>query len=169
MPARKVIPLAATRRLTRRAARRAALARFVRLLGLSLAIIAGLLFVAVVVGRLIGQSFDAIMLGAVGLAGSLVVASMLAVTGRWSERRAALEIDHALGLNDALSSAIDLSSEPRGNDAAFTRLAISDAERLAARVDAATVTPIAPGPGWIAWPILGAAAVAAACFVPELR
>ncbi|MCH7790957.1 MAG: hypothetical protein IID31_01580, partial [Planctomycetes bacterium] len=48
-------------------------------------------------------------------------------------------------------------------------LAISDAERLAARVDAATVTPIAPGRGWIAWPILGAAAVAAAFFVPELR
>ncbi|MCH8271439.1 MAG: hypothetical protein IH985_09565, partial [Planctomycetes bacterium] len=169
MPARKVSPLAATRRLTRRAARRAALARFIRLLGVSLAIIAGLLFVAVVVGKLVGQSFDAIMLGVVGLAGSLVVASMLAVAGRWNEYRAALEIDHALGLNDALSSAIGLASEPRGNDAAFTRLAITDAERVAARVDAATVTPIALGLGWIAWPILGAAAVAAAFFVPELR
>ena len=169
MPARKASPLAATRRLTRRAARRAALARFVRLLGLSLAITAGLLFVAVAAGKLVGQSFDAIMLGAVGLAGSLVVASLLAVAGRWSERKAALEIDHALGLNDALSSAIGLASEPRGNDEAFTRLAITDAERVAARVDAATVTPMAPGRGWLAWPILGAAAVAAAFFVPELR
>ncbi|MBN4052817.1 hypothetical protein JYU07_00905, partial [Roseiflexus sp. AH-315-K22] len=161
--------LRVTRRLVRKAASRAMLGRFVSLLGTALTLAGGLLLVAVVVGKLAGESFGLALPGAVAGVGALLAASIIATMGRWSEQRAAIEIDRVLGLDDALASALDLEDDHGHNDEAFTALALRDAERTAARVDPKVVTPIGLGVGWVAWPIVGALAVGVSMFVPALQ
>jgi hypothetical protein len=161
--------LQVTRRLVRKAASRAMLGRFVSLLGTALAIAGGLLLVAVIIGKLAGQSFGLLLPGVVAGVGALLAASIVATMGRWSEQRAAIEIDRVLGLDDALASALDLEHDAAHNDEAFRTLALRDAEQTAARVDPKVVTPIGLGAGWVAWPIVGALAVGASMFIPALQ
>lgn len=106
------------------------------------------------------------------LVGAPIAAALLGtIAWCWSRRlspvAAATEVDRALGLKDALSSALELSAARR-EDPAFAAWAVRDGEAAAAAVRLREAMPIRPGWTWWAWPAMAAANVAGAIFLPAL-
>jgi len=151
--------------VARRAARRALLADAVRRSGIVLfaGASAGLLAAALDRLNLWRPEWWAYLAVAVGVGAALLIAD--AWRRRWSLLRAAVALDHALALHDRLSSGLALAR----SDDAFASLAQRDAERAAEHVRVRRAVPVRPGWWWGAWPIVGAAAVAVAVFLPRLE
>ncbi|MCE7968338.1 MAG: hypothetical protein DYG94_06285 [Leptolyngbya sp. PLA3] len=81
---------------------------------------------------------------------------------------AAAHVDEALRLEDRISSALELESTGHTEDAAFSQLAVLDAERQAGQVKVAQAVPVRLTWDWVLWPMLSAAAVAGVLLIPPL-
>jgi len=104
-----------------------------------------------------------IVLGAV--ASGLVLAIVMARRDRWSQARAAREIDRAQNLQDRLSSGLAMAGAAQG----FARAAVDAAEAAAEVADPVGVVPIRVSWTHMVWPVVVAGALAAAVFVPPMR
>lgn len=163
------------RRLAASAARRALTLHFWRVQSIALAAggIASLSLIAA--RRLWPLPIDDAWLLAAPVGVAIITAAALAVSQRWSVERAARELDQRLGLRDALSSALALhtraisasSHQPAAESAALARLAIADAEALAARVSVAAALPALPPRRWLGWFSGGVLTLAAAWFTSQ--
>ena len=154
-----------TRRLATHAARRFALAAFIRALGVCLSISLGAALLATLTDRLIGPGIVWWLIPA-GLGVIGVIASVFwALRAMPSPLVAASRVDSAMGLKDALASAIAL--EPSAEDDPFARMAIGDAESLAPRINVRSAIPLRAGNAHVLWPALAAAALAIGYFVPS--
>lgn len=154
-------------RVARRVARRAFIADLLRRLGPALTVAAGLGLALVILDKLMGWRIAwAILLG-VPVAGGLAWAVGSAVAARWSELRAAGELDRALGLKDRISTALSLkTSENQKDNNPFVAWAIEDGEQAASKADHRTAVPVRIDWTWAAWPVLGALGVLAALYLP---
>lgn len=150
----------------RKALRRRLLARFVRALGATLATAAALSLGLIVVDRLFSLEWNVWLLAGAPAGAALLGALIAAMWRRESLLNAAVEVDRALQLRDRLGSALALEQE--SPDDPFTTLAIEDAQRIAGEVRVKDATPILFGRSWVAWPAVGALAVASAIFLPAL-
>lgn len=74
-------------------------------------------------------------------------------------------LDERLGLKDRLASALALDASPGRGDP-FVRLAVADAEGVAAGADTRRGVPVRAGRTWWAWPSVVAASVAGALWLP---
>jgi hypothetical protein len=162
-------PIPKTRRAARRVATRALVAALVRWAGIGLSV--GLVCALAIVGldRLIGPLAPLWALVAIPGGAGLLAGLAMGASRAWNFARAGVEIDHALGLRDALSSAIAFASHRSGADPAFVELATRDAERVASGVRARRVVRITAGASWIVWPVAGALCVLAGLYVPRLE
>lgn len=102
------------------------------------------------------------------LAGGLVGGAAMALARPRRLVSAAAHVDEALGLEDRLSSALELESTAHTEDPAFSQLAVRDAERRAAEVRVAQAVPVRLTRDWMLWPVLSAAAVAGVLLIPPL-
>ncbi len=150
----------------RRAQRRRAIARGVRVLGVCLTVGASIGLMLVVLGRLLSLDIASWMLLGAPIAAALVSAIAWAALTPRHLLRAAADVDRALDLDDRLGSAISL--QQRADDDPFAALAVAEGERIAPDVRVKDATPIAFGGAWWAWPSVLAVAVAAAIFLPAL-
>lgn len=140
------------------------LARFVRAAGLALTVGAAAAIALVVTDRLLAlESPSWLLIGAPVMGAIMVAATWAALTPR-RPLDVAAEIDRALRLEDRLGSAMALQS--RSNDDPFAALAVAEGERVAPEVRVRQATPIVFGGAWWAWPVVLAAAVAGAIFLP---
>jgi hypothetical protein len=158
-----------TLRVAAATARRALLADAVLWSGRGLAAGSGAAILAVAAAKLTALDAGWPLLVGLPVACGLMAGVAIAAVRRWDLLRAAEAADRSLGLKDKLSSAIELSRSPlEGTDAAFASWSIREAELAAARVEPAKVVPLRWEWWWGLWPVLIAAAVAAAVFAPEL-
>ena len=79
---------------------------------------------------------------------------------------AANAVDERLGLKSRLSTAISFADGQRPDP--FISLAETDAEAASARADLRSIAPIRFGRAWGGWPVVAAASVAAALWVPHI-
>ncbi|GIK18536.1 MAG: hypothetical protein DYG93_13035 [Leptolyngbya sp. PLA2] len=151
--------------MARRAARRALLADAVRRAGVVLLAgsSVGLLAAALDRLNLWRPEWWAYLAVATGVAAMIVIAD--AWRRRWSLLRAAVALDHALGLRDRLSSGLALSH----SDDPFAGLAQREAEHAAQSVSLRRAVPVRPDWRWGAWPVVAVLAVVVAIFLPRLE
>ena len=138
------------------------MAHVVRTLGRFLVLGAGAGVIAAAVGSFVwGPSIGLV---AAGVCLLLAAGGALALEAlrRRSPLAGATRVDEALGLKDRISSALEFGD---GADP-FVRLAVADAERVAADADVRRAVPVRTDRSWAVWPVLGAAAVAAALIMP---
>lgn len=156
------------RRVARSASLRWALREALSLLGPALTagfVAAGLLVAA---DRLLalGLSVWAVTAAPVAIAAGAALAA--AASRRPGDAGAAARVDHALGLRDRLSSAIELQDDEAMRGDAFAQWAVEDAERAAARADVGKAIPLKLDGWWAVWPAVGAVVVAAAVMAPTV-
>jgi hypothetical protein len=104
------------------------------------------------------------MLGAFIGAGAAAAISQ-AWWRRWTPKRAAAELDRALGLKDTLASAVALAEA----ETPFEKWTVMEAERLAPTVDIRRAIPVSLDWTWWAWPTVGLVAVAAGFLLPPIN
>lgn len=78
---------------------------------------------------------------------------------------ATIEVDHALGLADRLTSA--LTFDPR-EDEAFVAIARADSERVALKARARRAVRVRFGGWWLAWPVIVAIGVGVGVWIPAM-
>lgn len=154
-----------TERLVRAAAARAFVRDLVGRAGWALVIGAAAALLLVAADKVAGGLVPWAMLIASPLAVALLIAVVWSLIARWSPLRAAIELDRTLGLKDRLSSALEFATAPRRDDP-FVTIAVREAEEAADKVRLDRAVPIRFDGSWIAWPILGAAAVAVGIWAP---
>lgn len=155
-----------TLRIAHAASRRALASEFLRLGGRALGVGSAAALALVAADKLAGGVAPWPLLVALPLGISAVAAAVWAVLRRWNPLRAAIELDRALGLKDRLSSALEFDAQ--GKSDPFAQIAVRDAEAAARGVKLNQVIPLRPDWTWIAWPLAGAAAVAAAIWAPHV-
>ncbi len=97
----------------------------------------------------------------------LAYAVARSVLSRPTPIEAAVEVDRSLGLKDKISSAMTLASGP-GAGGEFVAWAVRDAEEAARAVELSRVMPLKADWTWAAWPLVSAACIAGALFVPAM-
>jgi len=152
--------------LARRAARRELLRRLLDRAGPALTAAFAVALVWTALDRLLGPvSPGWLIIAGAGLAG-LLVAGGLAIRRRPGPAQAAADVDASLRLRDRLSSAVELEDEAARDP--FAALAVREGDRVATEVSIRRAIPLRLGGSWLAWPLLLAAAVAAAILTPTL-
>lgn len=102
------------------------------------------------------------------LGGSAAIgACALAWRSRWSEVRAARELDRVLGLQDTLSSALELRAGAREQERPFVEELGRRAELFAAEARTNRVAPLRWGSSWLVFPLLALLGVAMFVWLPE--
>ncbi len=154
--------------VARRALARMGLARFVRTLGRSLVVGAG---VGVGAAGVVSYFFG-IEAGLAAAGACLLIAGGVAGATSMMRRRsllhAAARVDDRLDFKDRLSTAIELGQARHGAEDPFVSLAVADGERMAAQADVRRAVPVRVDRSWVIWPMLGAVAVGMALLAPML-
>ena len=122
-------------------------------LGPALALGAMVALIGVLVDRLVGPGLAWWHWVAWPAAGAAALSILIVFLRRGTLLDAAVEVDHALELEDRLASALELSRTTT-EDSAFAQLAMQDAERVAQQVHVAQAIPIRFGRLWATWPAL---------------
>lgn len=148
--------------------RRALAGRLVRAGGWTLTTGAAAGVLGVMVAKVVPGHVDWWLVVAGGLAAGVLAAPLVALRGRWTAHRAAIEIDRSLGLRDRVSSALEFSSRG-GQIDEFEALAISQGEEAARQADPSKVVRIQRGREWAAWPLLVGVGLAVGWLAPERR
>lgn len=153
----------------RRAARRALLRDAARRCGRALLIGAGAALALILADRLAGGLVSWPWLFGLPVGLSLAGAVVWSIVRRPGLIEAAAEVDGALRLKDRLSSALALRRSPGVPDAAFSEWAVRDGAAAAASVRLDKAIPVRLDWTWMAWPVVAAAGLAGALFVPAAR
>ncbi len=153
----------------RRAARRALLRDTARRSGRALLIGAGAALVLILADRLAGGLVSWPWLLGLPVGACLAGAVAWSVVRRPGLIEAAAEVDGALRLKDRLSSALAFRGPAGVPDAAFAEWAVRDGAAAAASARLDKAIPVRLDWTWMAWPVVAAAGLAGALFVPSLR
>lgn len=154
-----------TAKAARSAAQRMTAQRLVRSAGVALTVTLGAVTLGVLADRLVGPGLEQRLwwwgIGA-GAFAACAFSAAIAWRRRPSDIDAAIRIDHALGLCDALSSGLQLHQRTASGETpdAFAEIAIEDAEAVARAASLPRAAPIRFDNWWAAWPAVGVAAVA---------
>ncbi len=119
---------------------------------------------AVIVDRLVGLGAAWWWLAGIPMIAGAAVGIVRAVLSRPSALIAAGTLDDALALRDRLTTGLTLVA---GQDAAFTALALREADVAAARADPGRAVRYRFGGAWSAWPVLAGSAACIGLFVPQ--
>jgi hypothetical protein len=156
------------RKVAKSASARAALREALALLGPAITagfVVAGLLVAA---DRLLGLGLSVWAVTAAPVGVAIGAALAVALARRPDDVGAATTVDHALGLRDRLSSAIELGNDEKTRDDAFSQWASEDAEAAAAGADVRRAIPLKLDGWWAVWPAVGAVVVFAAVMAPTV-
>jgi hypothetical protein len=119
---------------------------------------------AVIVDRLVGLGTAWWWLAGIPMIAGAAVGIVRAVLSRPSALIAAGTLDDALALRDRLTTGLTLMA---GQDAAFTALALREADVAAASADPGRAVRYRFGGAWSAWPVLAGIAACIGLFVPQ--
>lgn len=141
------------------------LALLIRHCGTGLAVGASVGLALTCLDRLIGLPTDWWWLAAIPTLAGAAVGFTRALIGRPGNLIAAGTLDDNLALSDRLTTGLTL---PAGQDAAFTTLALAQADAAAAQASPRRAVRIRLGNAWYAWPIIAGAAASVGIFAPRL-
>lgn len=153
-----------TRDLATKAANRALTRALLTRLGPSLLLGAAGGLGLVLADRLIGPGLAWWMTVTPPIALGGVIGVWLALRSRATPLSATSEVDSAFRLEDRLASALSL--EQSKNDDPFAALAVEEGEQYAGRVDVRQAIPLKTDWTWLAWPLVGAGALALGIWLP---
>ncbi|MBX3375654.1 MAG: hypothetical protein KF678_01470 [Phycisphaeraceae bacterium] len=115
--------------------------------------------------KVLGVELPSVWLSAVPIGVGAATGLALAWRDRWTNVRAALEVDARLGLKSRLSNALELGA----GGGPFAEWSVEAGEQAALTAQVERVIPVRWDWKWGAWPVVAAGAIAAAVYLPEVK